>query len=108
MSDVTKLVELKQKANRLPLTPGVYIMKDKNDNIIYIGKAKSLKNRVTQYFGSGSGHNEKVRKMVSFVDHFEYVPANLRRSYLKTHLLSKINLNITFYLMMIKVITILK
>lgn len=73
MSDVTKLVELKQKANRLPLTPGVYIMKDKNDNIIYIGKAKSLKNRVTQYFGSGSGHNEKVRKMVSFVDHFEYV-----------------------------------
>lgn len=73
MSDVTKLVELKQKANRLPLTPGVYIMKDKNDNIIYIGKAKSLKNRVTQYFGAGNQHAEKVRKMVSLVDHFEYV-----------------------------------
>ncbi len=73
MNENQKLSELKQKANRLPLTPGVYIMKDKNNVIIYIGKAKSLKNRVTQYFGAGSGHNEKVRKMVSLVDHFEYV-----------------------------------
>ena len=73
MSENTKLRELKAKANRLPLTPGVYIMKDKNDNIIYIGKAKSLKNRVTQYFGAGSGHTEKVRKMVSLVNDFEYV-----------------------------------
>ena len=68
-----KLTELKQKANRLPLTPGVYIMKDKSGDIIYIGKAKSLKNRVTQYFGLGNQHTEKVRKMVSLVDHFEYV-----------------------------------
>ena len=73
MSENTKLRELKAKANRLPLTPGVYIMKDKNDNIIYIGKAKSLKSRVTQYFGAGNQHTEKVRKMVSLVDHFEYV-----------------------------------
>ena len=73
MSENIKLRELKAKANRLPLTPGVYIMKDKNDNIIYIGKAKSLKNRVTQYFGAGSGHTEKVRKMVSLVNDFEYV-----------------------------------
>ncbi len=73
MSENNKLSELKQKANRLPLTPGVYIMKDKNDVIIYIGKAKSLKNRVTQYFGAGSGHTEKVRKMVSLVHDFEYV-----------------------------------
>lgn len=73
MSENTKLRELKAKANRLPLTPGVYIMKDKNDNIIYIGKAKSLKNRVTQYFGAGSGHTEKVRRMVELVDDFEYV-----------------------------------
>ena len=73
MSDNVKLTELKKKANRLPLTPGVYIMKDKSGNIIYIGKAKSLKNRVTQYFGAGSGHTEKVRRMVSFVDDFEYV-----------------------------------
>lgn len=73
MSENIKLRELKAKANRLPLTPGVYIMKDKNGNIIYIGKAKSLKNRVTQYFGAGSGHSDKVRKMVSLVDDFEYV-----------------------------------
>ncbi|MBR5473698.1 MAG: excinuclease ABC subunit C, partial [Clostridia bacterium] len=73
MSENLKLPELKAKANKLPTTPGVYIMKDKNDEIIYIGKAKSLKNRVTQYFGLGSGHSDKVRKMVSLVDHFEYV-----------------------------------
>lgn len=65
--------ELKQKANRLPLEPGVYIMKDKNGKIIYIGKAKALKNRVTQYFGSGNQHTEKVKKMVSNVDDFEYI-----------------------------------
>ncbi len=73
MSENIKLNELKQKANRLPLTPGVYIMKDKSGVIIYIGKAKSLKNRVTQYFGAGNQHTEKVRKMVSLVDDFEYV-----------------------------------
>lgn len=73
MGENLKLGELKAKANKLPTTPGVYIMKDKNDEIIYIGKAKSLKNRVTQYFGLGSGHSEKVRKMVGLVDHFEYV-----------------------------------
>ena len=46
---------------RLPLTPGVYIMKDKKKNIIYIGKAKALKNRVSQYFGSQNNHTVKVR-----------------------------------------------
>ena len=73
MSENARLAVLKQKANRLPTTPGVYIMKNKNNEIIYIGKAKSLKNRVTQYFGAGNGHTEKVRKMVSLVDDFEYV-----------------------------------
>lgn len=73
MTENSKLSALKQKANRLPTTPGVYIMKDKDGTIIYIGKAKSLKNRVTQYFGAGNQHNDKVRKMVSMVDDFEYV-----------------------------------
>ncbi|MBR6510265.1 MAG: excinuclease ABC subunit UvrC [Clostridia bacterium] len=68
-----KQKELKQKANRLPLNPGVYIMKDKDGKIIYIGKAKALKNRVTQYFGAGNQHTEKVRKMVSNVFDFEYI-----------------------------------
>ncbi|MBQ9673510.1 MAG: excinuclease ABC subunit UvrC [Ruminococcus sp.] len=57
----------------LPKLPGVYIMKDKNRNIIYIGKAKALKNRVSQYFGSQNNHAEKVRRMVSNVDNFDYI-----------------------------------
>ena len=68
-----RLKNLKAKANRLPKSPGVYIMKDKSGKIIYIGKAKALKNRVTQYFGIGNGHTEKVRQMVSLVDDFDYI-----------------------------------
>lgn len=68
-----KIKVLKQKANRLPLTPGVYIMKDKTGKIIYIGKAKALKNRVTQYFGKGTAHTDKVRRMVENVDDFSYI-----------------------------------
>ena len=58
---------------KLPLTPGVYIMKNKDGEIIYIGKAKKLKNRVSQYFGSQSGHSTKVRKMVENVRDFDYI-----------------------------------
>lgn len=68
-----RLKKLKQKANRLPLTPGVYIMKNKSGEIIYIGKAIALKNRVTQYFGSGNQHTEKVHQMVANVDDFDYI-----------------------------------
>lgn len=65
--------ELRAKAMRLPLHPGVYIMHDKSGKIIYIGKAKALKNRVSQYFGSQKNHQEKVRRMVSHVHDFEYI-----------------------------------
>ena len=65
--------ELRKKAMALPKLPGVYIMKDKSHNIIYIGKAKALKNRVSQYFGSQNNHMEKVRQMVSNVDDFDYI-----------------------------------
>lgn len=65
--------ELRAKAMRLPLHPGVYIMHDKTGKIIYIGKAKALKNRVSQYFGSEKNHDEKVRRMVSNVADFEYI-----------------------------------
>ncbi|HEX3016687.1 MAG TPA: excinuclease ABC subunit UvrC [Caproicibacter sp.] len=65
--------ELRARAMRLPLHPGVYIMHDKSGKIIYIGKAKALKNRVSQYFGSEKNHDEKVRQMVAHVDHFEYI-----------------------------------
>jgi len=65
--------ELLQKADSLPLSPGVYIMMDKTGLVIYVGKAKKLKNRVSQYFQSGSTHNEKTRMMVSQVDHFDTI-----------------------------------
>lgn len=68
-----KLRRLKDKANKLPLTPGVYIMKDKEGKIIYIGKAKALKNRVSQYFGSQENHLTKVRRMVENVWDFDYI-----------------------------------
>ncbi len=64
---------LREKAMRLPLTPGVYLMKDSTGKIIYIGKAKALKNRVSQYFGSQNTHTAKVRKMVENVRDFDYI-----------------------------------
>ena len=68
-----KLKDLRAKAMALPLQPGVYIMKNKAGEIIYIGKAKKLRNRVSQYFGSQNNHAEKVRRMVENVDDFSYI-----------------------------------
>lgn len=65
--------ELKEKANRLPLRPGVYIMRRKNGTVIYVGKSRALKNRVTQYFGGGGSHNLKTARMVENVADFEYI-----------------------------------
>ena len=65
--------ELLDKANDLPLAPGVYLMMDKTGCVIYVGKAKKLKNRVSQYFQENSSHNEKTRRMVSQVDHFDTI-----------------------------------
>ncbi len=70
---MSTLQELRRQAMALPLQPGVYIMKDASGQIIYIGKAKKLKNRVSQYFGSDQNHTEKVRQMVSRVDRFDYI-----------------------------------
>lgn len=64
---------LRKKAMALPLEPGVYIMKNAKHEIIYIGKAKMLKNRVSQYFGSDRNHAEKVRRMVLNVQDFDYI-----------------------------------
>ncbi len=68
-----KMTILRKKAMALPLLPGVYIMHGADGGIIYIGKAKALKNRVSQYFGSQNNHPEKVRQMVDHVDDFEYI-----------------------------------
>ena len=73
MSGNEKMTALRKKAMALPQQPGVYMMKDAADTIIYIGKAKKLKNRVSQYFGSQANHAAKVRRMVALVDHFDYI-----------------------------------
>ncbi len=67
--------ELKDKANSLPLAPGVYIMRDSGDHVIYVGKAKKLKNRVSQYFLDMASHSPKTRMMVSKIDHFDVIVA---------------------------------
>ena len=67
------LPRLRKKAMQLPLTPGVYLMKNKKNEIIYVGKAKALKNRVSQYFGSQNNHGVKVRRMVENVEDFDYI-----------------------------------
>ena len=68
--------ELKEKAHALPLKPGVYIMQDKQNVVIYVGKAKALKNRVSQYFADLASHTEKTRAMVSQIDHFDVIVAD--------------------------------
>ena len=67
--------ELKTKAHSLPLAPGVYLMRDKSDTVIYVGKAKKLKNRVSQYFQDTASHTAKTRRMVSQIDHFDTIVA---------------------------------
>lgn len=67
--------ELKEKALSLPLTPGVYIMQNAANEVIYVGKAKKLKNRVSQYFIESSTHSPKTRLMVSNIDHFDVIMA---------------------------------
>lgn len=69
------LLELKEKALSLPYAPGVYIMRDHTGRVIYVGKAKKLKNRVSQYFQDTGSHTPKTRLMVSRIDHFDVIVA---------------------------------
>ena len=84
--------ELKEKAHALPLKPGVYIMQDKKNTVIYVGKAKALRNRVSQYFANLASHTEKTRAMVSQIHHFDVIVADsefealvLENSLIKRH-----------------------
>ncbi len=67
--------QLKEKAASLPMAPGVYIMKDKTETVIYVGKAQKLKNRVSQYFIDTVSHSPKTRMMVSKIHHFDVIVA---------------------------------
>ena len=66
------MFDIEQELKKLPNKPGVYIMKDKNDHIIYVGKAISLKNRVRQYFRK-TNKTKRIQNMVALIDHFEYI-----------------------------------
>ncbi len=68
--------ELKQKALSLPLSPGVYIMMNEEGEVIYVGKSRALKNRVSQYFVNLASHTSKTRNMVRQIDHFDYILAD--------------------------------
>ena len=68
--------ELKHKANSLPLLPGVYLMRDSSNKVIYVGKAKKLRNRVSQYFQDSSNHSPKTRLMVSKINNFDVIVAS--------------------------------
>lgn len=67
------MFNIEEELKKLPAKPGVYIMHDKKDQIIYVGKAISLKNRVRQYFQSSRSKTAKIEQMVSRIDHFEYI-----------------------------------
>ena len=66
------MFNIEAEIKKLPSKPGVYIMRDKNDAIIYVGKAVSLKNRVSQYFRK-TNKTVRIQRMVSLIDHFEYI-----------------------------------
>lgn len=67
------MFHIEEELKKLPAKPGVYLMHDKKDNIIYVGKAISLKNRVRQYFQSSRNKGAKIERMVTRIHHFEYI-----------------------------------
>lgn len=73
LKTINNSLSLKQQVLKLPENPGVYIMKNDDDEIIYIGKAKNLKNRVSSYFVIDAAHNKKVKKMIEKIKKFEYI-----------------------------------
>lgn len=70
------MYDLEEKLKKLPDSPGVYIMKDKDEDVIYVGKSISLRKRVRQYFQSGKNSHPKVRAMVKNINDFEYIIVN--------------------------------
>ena len=73
MTGENAMFNIEEELKKLPAKPGVYLMHDKKDAIIYVGKAISLKNRVRQYFQSSRRVTPKIQQMISHIDHFEYI-----------------------------------
>jgi len=69
-------MNLKEKVKNLPLTPGVYLMEDSQGRIIYVGKAKKLKNRVRSYFQNSKAHPQKIKKLKANIADFKYIPTD--------------------------------
>lgn len=75
MTNTSRLQQHREKLKLVPKKPGVYLMKDENDRVIYVGKAKALHNRLSQYF-IGTPKDQKTMQMVLHVDHFDYIITN--------------------------------
>jgi len=87
------MFNIQEELSKLPHQPGVYLMHDKEDNIIYVGKAKNLYNRVRSYFRASQKKTLKIQKMVSLIDHFEYivVDSELEALVLENNLIKEYN-----------------
>lgn len=93
-----KMFNIEEELKKLPNKPGVYIMHDKDDNIIYVGKAVSLKNRVRQYFRKNK-KTKRIENMVSLVNYFEYIVTDNEAEalILECNLIKKNMPNLMFY-----------
>ena len=76
-------MDLKEKIESLPKTPGIYMMKDKYGDIIYVGKSKKLKDRVKSYFVNSKNYSRKVKRMVNNICDIDF--ANIVYSYIKSN-----------------------
>ena len=87
------MFNIQEELDKLPHKPGVYLMHDKDDNIIYVGKAKILYNRVRSYFRESTKKTLKIQRMVSLIDHFEYiiVDSELEALVLENNLIKEYN-----------------
>ena len=71
---------IEEELKKLPMSPGVYLMRDAADQVIYVGKAIKLRNRVRSYFRDSVKKSPKIQRMVSLIDHFEYIMCGVRLS----------------------------
>ena len=71
-------MELKEAVKTLPKQPGIYLMKNSQGMVIYVGKAKNLKARVSQYFQNSKSHSQRIAEMIQQIDNFEYITVHTR------------------------------